>query len=167
MLAGRGSDHRRGPYHFAGRGRDQSAPVSPRHQLRHGFWFRSRHGSGRGPGLAVPPFTQPTGRLSLSSDYGGIDCQPLHVGVAGYSFKYPLEDTLLDPSIVSALGRLVRAKAICRQIAPTRTRTSEPQDRIKETSGIATRATLAFAAAGNKGSKPFPLIIPKNLASEH
>ena len=89
-----------------------------------------------------------------------VDRQPFDVGIIRYGLEYPVDHTLFDPAVIAPLRRLIGTEPIFRQVAPATTRSRQPQQGIEKTPTIAARAALAFASAGHKLPKPFPLIVP-------
>lgn len=116
-------------------------------------------------GLERLPFYPCSGRQGLGTDHGRIYCQPLDIRIIRHSLENPVDHTLLDPAIITALGRLIRPELL-RQITPTTARTRQPQQRIQKMPAIAARATLALASARHKIPQPLPLIVPKNFTSQ-
>ena len=95
----------------------------------------------------------------LGANDGGVDHQPFEIRLAGDSFKQSIEHAHLDPAIIAPFRRLYGPKRSGDHAKRARAR--YPQQRVKETSAIASRTALAFTAARNELLYLLPLIIPR------
>jgi hypothetical protein len=67
--------------------------------------------------------------MLMCANDGGIDHQPLEIGLAGKSGQDPVEHAHLDPAIIPPLHRLIATKAL-RQVAPASAGTGHPQKSV-------------------------------------
>jgi hypothetical protein len=94
----------------------------------------------------------------VGANDSGINRQPLEVGIVGNPFQDPIKDPFPDPSVVTLLRGFIGAKSLGK-IPPTGAGTSQPKERVKEQSRVASWPTAAFHTPGNIGFQTFPLIV--------
>ena len=138
-------------------------PAAPARLRRREAWCRSHRANDREPGLQRPPFTPGPGGLRLGPDDGRVDHQPFQVWILRHPLEDPVEHTVFNPPIVSALHSLMRPEALG-QITPAPAGPGHPQQCIEKPPAIAAWTALALPTAWHEGLKPSPLIVAQHFA---
>jgi hypothetical protein len=104
----------------------------------------------------------------VSPHDGAVDHQPLEVGLCRQHRKKAVQGATRDPAVVAALDGLMVAEPL-RQVAPARTGTGRPEQRVNKQPVVAAWSALAFAPAWNQIPQPRPLIVaqPVHVATRH
>jgi len=102
----------------------------------------------------------------MGANDGTVEHQPFEISVSTQFLEQPVDQTPLQPAIVTPLDRLKGTK-LQRRILPSRPGARHPKQRIDKTPVVRSRPTLALAAAGDQWQNPRPLIITQLVSIQN
>jgi hypothetical protein len=100
--------------------------------------------------------------LGLGADHGGVNRQPLDIGVIRDGLEDAINHSLFDPTIVTSFGCLIWPEPLG-QVTPATARPGQPQKSIQKQPSVTARTPLPLTTTRHKLAQPLPLIVSQDL----